>query len=198
MGSEYSWAVDALVIVLLIVSAYLAMVRGFFRELFALASWVVAFVAAFWLAPIAQPYLTGLPYLGEQLQRNCEVSVLIAFVLVVGIALILTGLVIWMMSTPARNTAVSVVDQALGLIYGALRGLVLVGVLLIAYQEIFSTENDRLEVVESAVVYPYVAQTADVIRSVTPTDMPGWLADRIQAMSAECEGVSESAPANGG
>lgn len=187
MGSEYSWAVDALVVVLVIVSSYLAMVRGFFRELFALASWIIAFAAAFFLAPVVQPYLSLIPYVGEQMHKNCEVGVLISFVLVVGVALILTGLIIWMFSTPARNTAVSVIDQVLGLVYGALRGLVLVGVLLIAYQEIFSTQNDRLEVVESAAVYPYVEQAANVIRSVTPGDMPAWLDERIRAMSAECE-----------
>lgn len=186
MGSEYAWAVDALVIVLLIISAYLAMVRGFFREIFALASWIIAFLAAFFLAPTVQPLLADIPGLGGWLS-DCEGGMLAAFIIVFGAALIVTGLIIWLFSSPTRNTAVSVIDQGLGFIYGALRGLILVAVLLIAYQEIVKSDADRLDMIEAAAVYPYVEGAADVVRSLAPERMPAWLTDRLEQMKSDCE-----------
>ncbi|MEL6977095.1 MAG: CvpA family protein [Pseudomonadota bacterium] len=185
MGSEFSWAVDALVVVLIVVSAYLAMVRGFFRELFALGSWIIAFLAAFYLAPTLKPMLEGLPGLGGLL-GDCDIGLLVAFILVFGLALILAGLIIWMFSGPSDNPAVSAIDQILGLLYGALRGLVLVSVLLIAYQEIVKSEQDKLEVVENAAVFPYVGMAADVIRGLASDDLTQWAVGSIEAMRQEC------------
>lgn len=185
MGSEFSWAVDALVIVLIVVSAYLAMVRGFFRELFALGSWIVAFLAAFFLAPTLQPILNQAPGIGGMLE-DCDIGLLVAFILVFGAALILAGVIIWLFSSPTDNPAVSVIDQLLGLLYGALRGLVLVAVLLIAYQEIVRSEADKLDVVESAAVYPYVEMAADVIRGFASEEMTQWAISSIEAMREDC------------
>lgn len=186
MGSEYSWAVDALIIVLVVVSAYLAMVRGFFRELFALASWIIAFFAAFFLAPVVYPKLTEIPGIGG-VARNCEIGLLIAFVIVFGAALILASIVIWLFSTSKHDPAISVIDQLLGLVYGAARGLVLVAVLVIVYQELIKTDAEKYDVVESAATYPYVAKTADYIRQIAPAELPQWVTDRVDQVRGDCE-----------
>lgn len=185
MGSEYSWAVDALIIVLVVVSAYLAMVRGFFRELFALASWVIAFFAAFFLAPVVYPHLASIPGVGGIL-RDCNLGLILSFVVVFGAALIVSGVVIWMFSTPNHYTAVSVVDQLLGLGYGALRGLVLVAVLVIVYQEFVSSGAEKFDVVESAATYPYVEQVAGYIRQYAPSELPDWVTERVQEAQSDC------------
>ena len=192
MGSEYSWAVDALVIVLVVVSAYLAMVRGFFRELFALASWVIAFFAAIFLAPVVHPHLAGLPGVGGFVE-SCDIGMLVAFVLVFGAALIIAGVIIWLFSSPSRYSAISVVDQVLGLIYGALRGLVLVAVLLIIYQELVRSGTEKYEVIESAAVYPYVDRTATFIRDIAPNELPAWIDERAQQIQRDCEAAKGGA-----
>ena len=185
MGSEYSWAVDALVIALVVVSAYLAMVRGFFRELFALASWVIAFFAAFFLGPQVYPHLAEIPGLGG-LVRDCNIGQLIAFVVVFGAALIVAGIVIWLFSSGANHySAVSVVDQLLGLVYGALRGLVLVAVLLIGYE--IATSDEKFDVIESAATYPYVKGTADCILANKPEGLEEWVLEHADSVRKECE-----------
>lgn len=186
-STDFAWVVDALVGVLVLVSAYLAMVRGFIRELFALGSWALAFFAAFAFAPMLQPVLATLPAVGTYL-RDCNIAMVVAFVIVFGIALIAAGMLIWIFSGSIRNTALSLFDQGMGFIYGALRGLVLVAVIYIAYQQIVP-QTDRYQFVESAQTIGVVQSTADVIRAIVPDQVPAWLEGRVNALMLECGGA---------
>lgn len=183
-STDFAWVVDAVVGVLILVSAYLALVRGFIRELFALASWVVAFFAAFAFAPLLQPALAGLPVIGPHM-ADCQVSMLVAFVAVFGIALIATGLVIWLFSGAIQDSAIGIVDSGLGFVYGALRGLVLVAVIYIAYQQIVP-DAEQYAFVERANSIELVRGAADIIRSIMPSEVPEWLESRVNQLMGEC------------
>ncbi|MEM9724662.1 MAG: CvpA family protein [Pseudomonadota bacterium] len=185
MGSEFSWAVDAVVIVLVVVSAYLAMVRGVFRELFALASWVAAFFVAFYFTSTAHAYAIDLPVLGDLL-RSCGFGMLITFILVFGATLIVCGIVIWLFSSPSSSTTISAIDQVLGLVYGAVRGLVLVAVLLLIYQNLTKSGVERLAMIDEAAVYPYLQEGAAMIDEALPEEYPSWFEDRVNEAQAEC------------
>ncbi|MEO1330993.1 MAG: CvpA family protein [Pseudomonadota bacterium] len=188
-STDFAWVIDALVGVLVIVSAYLAMVRGAIRELFALLSWAAAFFAAFAFAPMLQPMLTGLPGIGGYL-RDCNLSMVVAFVIVFGVALIATGILIWVFSGTIRNTALSLFDQGVGFIYGALRGLVLVAVIYIAYQQIV-LEADRYQFIENAYTIGVVQATAEIIQSIVPDEVPAWLEGRVNALMDQCGAASD-------
>lgn len=183
---EFAWAVDALVGVLILVSAYLAMVRGLVRELFALASWAVAFFAAFFFAPSLQPMLADLPAVGSVLS-DCPIAMVVAFIIVFGLTLIVTGAIIWMFSGGMRDSGVGVVDQGLGFIYGALRGLVLVAVIYIAYQQIVP-ESEEYAFVENAYSIGFVKELAETIQSMLPEDPPDWFRERAEQLMGQCGG----------
>lgn len=182
---EYAWVVDLVVVILVIVSAYLAMVRGLARELFALASWVIAFFAAFTLAPAVKPMLPQLDGFGEIL-RGCEAQLLISFVLVFGVSLLVTGALFWWMSGPTTDSRVGAVDSALGFAYGALRGLVLVAVLYLAYQQAAVTQTDWT-FVEQAFTIDIVRASADMLTGLMPSEPPAWFTDRVTVMLGSCE-----------
>lgn len=182
---DFAWVVDAVIIGLIVISAYLAMVRGLMRELLALLSWVVAFVAAFSLAPSVKPLLPTDP--GFQVfLSNCEMMLLVSFVLVFGLSLIVTGAAFWMLSGPTTNSKIGLADQTLGFIYGALRGLVLVAVVYIGYQQI-AQSYPEYNFVDSAFTISIVQDAANVLANLLPAgEMPGWLAERIAVMMSEC------------
>lgn len=183
-STDFAWVVDATVIVLLLVSAYLAMVRGLMRELLALASWVAAFFLAFLLAPAVQPAMAALPGVGGFLEE-CQFGMLAGFVVVFGVALIGTAILIWLFSGSIRNTALSVADQATGFIFGVLRGLVLVAVIYIAYQQIVPAA-DQYAFVENALTVDVVKQSADAVRVFVPDEVPGWLESRVNQLMGAC------------
>lgn len=180
-----SLVVDVVVCVLVLASAYLAMVRGFVRELFALASWVLAFFAAFFFAPSLQPVIAELPGVGGFLEE-CLTSMVVAFIVVFGIVLIVSGVIIWMFSGSAGDGPTAIVDQGLGFIYGALRGVVLVAVMFITY-EVLVQPTERFAFVEEAMTIDIVRDAADVVRDLLPEDeLPGWLESRVAQLRGEC------------
>lgn len=192
-STDYSWTVDLVVGLLILVSAYFAMVRGVIREMLALLSWALAFFAAFAFAPMLQPLLNSLPVLGSYLARECSLAMVVAFVIVFGVALIGAGILFWSMSGYIRNTALSLFDQGVGFIYGALRGLILAAVIFIAYQAIIP-KDDRYAFVEGAATIGVVSATAEIIRSIVPDSVPGWLESRVNALMEDCGEASTLLP----
>lgn len=184
--TDFAWVVDAIVAATIVISAYLAMVRGVFRETLALASWAVALIAGFALGPAMQPVVESVPGLGSLL-KNCQYSLIAAFLLVFGLVLLITGVLVWVFSRSIQNTALSLADQVIGFIFGAVRGLVLVAVLYIIYEQIVPPASQLASVDEAATI-TLVRQSAEMVRGVAPDQVPGWLEARVDQLLGQCDG----------
>lgn len=223
-----SLMINAGVGLLVILSAYLAMVRGFIREMLALVSWIIAFFTAIYVGPMLKEPIGALPVVGDFL-KNCQVLSFVALVVVFGLTLIALGLLYYMLSGPSRtrrggadggpvfsgagrNTRASILDQGLGFIYGALRGLVLVAVIYIAYVTVSpektlasgsaavageattgqtAPEAPQLprgqhDIVRDAGATKFVRPVAEFIWKQTPEEMPTWLAQQAEALLGDC------------
>ncbi len=64
--------VDGVVAVIILISAILAYSRGLMREILAILGWVAAIVAAYYLAPMAEPLMQEIPFINTYLEGNCE------------------------------------------------------------------------------------------------------------------------------
>ncbi len=102
-------------------------IRGFMREAVALAFLIGGLYAAWYFGPKLEPYLGG--YLAAPSVRPwiARLAVLIA-VLCAGAAI--GALMAWLM----RSAGLGFVDRMVGMLFGALRGAVLVGLLVIGGQ----------------------------------------------------------------
>ena len=79
---------DAAVVGVMGLSCVLAFFRGFVREVFAIAGWVIAAVAAFAFARQAEPLVKQIPVLDKFLGDSCELSIIAAFAAVFAGALL--------------------------------------------------------------------------------------------------------------
>ena len=116
---------DYLVIFVLLASVVISMMRGMVREVLSLAGWVVAFVVANAYAAVLAPMLPSVVP-GEVLR------LILAFIaLFVGVK-ILTVLLAMALGAFLDAGGLSLVDRALGMVFGFGRGLVIVlaGVIL--------------------------------------------------------------------
>ena len=112
-------ALDLFVIVVVALSTLLAMFRGMSREAFTLAAWLGAAAAA-WLgwpqvAPLLEPYIAD-----ETLRIAAAIGA--AFVVPLIVLLIIAGIA----ANLIEGSFLAPVDRALGIVFGALRGAVLV------------------------------------------------------------------------
>lgn len=115
--------VDLVVLAVLAVSAALAFMRGFVREVLGLAGWVGAIAAAVWGLPLVRPRLTrwfhGSPWVDP-----------VAFVIIFLVSLIVLLLIARVIGRAVRDSPVGNLDRTLGLVFGLVRGAALV---IIAY-----------------------------------------------------------------
>ena len=183
---------DAVVLLLVLLSAGLAFSRGVTRELLAIGGWLAAALAAFYFAPLVEPLIREIPVVGGFLRSSCTLSALAAFVLMFALALVLIGIFTPILSNVIRDSALGPIDKGLGFIFGAARGLVLVAVLYMLYDLVAPMEQ-RLADIDNAQSVRLVSDTAELLRAAVPSEVPDWLAARIDRLTASC-GPSSPVP----
>lgn len=189
--------VDAVVAVVIILSAILAYSRGFVREAMAIAGWVGAAVLAFVFAPAAQPLVREIPVLGDFLGESCELSVIAAFAGVFAIGLVVASLFTPLFSSVVQRSALGGVDQGLGFLFGVLRGIALVGVAFLVYDR--AVAANTLPVVDDSRSALIFASFQSNIDAAVPDDAPDWILGRYNQLTASCAApageVAPEAPA---
>jgi membrane protein required for colicin V production len=117
---------DGIVIAIVVISAVLAMVRGFVREVLSVGSWVAAAGAAYFfhgpVVPLVRPYIA-----------SDTVATIIAAAVVFFVALIIASYVTMKISDVVIDSRMGTFDRILGFGFGAVRGLVLLVVALLFF-----------------------------------------------------------------
>lgn len=112
---------DGILIGFTLVSAMLAMVRGFSREILSVVSWIAAAIAAYFFYPVVLPYVT--PYIG-----NAMLALAIAAGAVFLVTLIIVTIITMKIADFIVDSRVGALDRTLGFLYGAGRGILVVAV----------------------------------------------------------------------
>ncbi len=115
---------DLLIVLVLLGSTLIGALRGFIREIVSLVFWIAAVWAAWRFGPLVVPHLGGLladPIIAPWVGR----LVVLVLMLLVGWA---TGM---LLSYLTRSMGLGALDRVIGLLFGIMRGLVLVGLLVI-------------------------------------------------------------------
>ncbi|HEY1858106.1 CvpA family protein [Acidocella sp.] len=117
--------VDGAALLIVILSAVFSMVRGFVREVLGVFAWVGAAFAALRFYPLVQPYVNSvLP------MKNLVVYVSMGAVFLV--TLVVLSVVSALIGGMVRDSALSGLDRSLGLVFGVVRGAVIVCLAYIA------------------------------------------------------------------
>lgn len=185
--------VDGAVALVILVSAILAYSRGFVREGMAIAGWVVAAILAYIFAPKAVPLIKEIPVLKDFIAGSCELSVIAAFAGVLALALVVVSIFTPLFSSAVQRSALGGLDQALGFVFGALRGLVLVAIALVVYDRVMVSGS--LPMVDNSRTAKIFARTQDKIDQQIPSDAPGWIVARYEALVSTCTPPTGSASA---
>jgi membrane protein required for colicin V production len=119
------WTVlDYVIIGIIFVSLLLGLFRGFAKEIISLAAWVLGFFAALKLSPTVDQWLV--PYLPHAMARYVLSMVGIFFVVVL-IGCIVNKII----HAFLKFTGFGFLDHMLGLVFGLLRGLLFVVLILL-------------------------------------------------------------------
>jgi membrane protein required for colicin V production len=112
---------DLIIIAIVLVSVFIGAVRGFVREAVALISWLVAIWIAWRFSGFLHPYLGGALETPEQKTWVARGIVLIVVLLA---GSLIGAILSWITRTAA---GLSAVDRLFGVVFGLVRGFVVVG-----------------------------------------------------------------------
>jgi len=183
--------VDAGVAVITILSGVLAYSRGFTRELFAIAGWIVAAIAAFFIAPALEPLIREVPVVGSFLAASCVISMIAAFTIVVALALLVLSIFTPLIAGLVLDSALGPLDRILGFVFGIARGLVLIAIAFLIYTNLSGVEAwPPLDNAASRVVFE---ESAAVLEQNLPDSIPSWFSERIDALMVNCGDITPAA-----
>src|SRR5450755_2329012 len=153
---------DLGVIVIVLISAFLSMVRGFTGEVLAIGSWVAAAAAAYFFYPLVLPYVT--PYIHKEMiaQGVSAAGVFFATLIVVSIITV-------RLSDAILDSKIGALDRTLGFVFGAARGFLL-AVVAFAIFGWLVTEKQQPEWVKSAKTRPILEETGTKVIAMLPED----------------------------
>lgn len=124
---------DAIILIVIAVSALLSIRRGFTREAFSLISWVAAFI-------IARLFGPGLEVMLEGSIETPSARASVAFAILFAATLVVGALINHLLGELIRVTGLSSTDRLFGMVFGAVRGVVVVVVLIAVGRHLFSQD----------------------------------------------------------
>ncbi len=172
---------DLAVLGIVLVSALLSMMRGFSREVLAIASWAAAAAAAYYFYPLVLPYLA--PYIHKEIIAQAAAAAVVFFV-----TLIIVSLFTVRVSDAILDSKIGALDRTLGFVFGVARGFLLAVVAFAIFNWLVS-ERQQPEWVKNARTRPILTETADRIVALLPEDaattVDGWIKSRASAATNE-------------
>ncbi len=152
---------DGVLVGFTLVSAMLAMVRGFSREVLSIASWIAAAAAAFFfykpVLPFVQPYID-----------NSQLAIAAAAGAVFVVALIVVSLITMKIADLIIDSRIGALDRTLGFLYGAARGVLVVAVALLFFDWLVGTQRPAW--ITDAKSRPMLERIGDWLEGMLPAD----------------------------
>lgn len=155
---------DLIVLGVLGLSTLLAFSRGFVKEILSILGWIGAVIATIMLFGPARVHVRQ--YIAEPLLADIATGIGI-FV----ITLFLCGIVNHWLSGHVRNNGLGALDRSLGLVFGLVRGAVVICAAYILMAWALPNEEERPDMVNEAKSTPVVKRGAEYLMSLLPEDI---------------------------
>jgi membrane protein required for colicin V production len=151
---------DVIVVLLMMISAFLAMLRGLTREMLSIMSWALAALAALFVFSVYR----------DRVESWMDSKVLADAVLIVAvfvIVLVVVSLITVHLSDRVLDSRVGAIDRTLGFVFGLARGFLLVVIAFELYIKIVPAETHP-EWVAQAKSHGAIVKAGDALISILP------------------------------
>ncbi len=187
--------IDILVLVVLLISAGIAFMRGFIREVLTIAGVGGGLAAAYYGAPMLKPHMRGWFGVEEGIEPERLFGILpydvladalsygaIFIVVVTVLSFVSHSLAEW-----ARRVGLGAVDRSMGFLFGLIRGILLLGLLYLPVH-LFVEQNAKADWFESSRTHFYLEKVAIAMAKYLPEETR----EQAEAAMAEAEKMRDA------
>jgi membrane protein required for colicin V production len=129
---------DYIVVAIVVISGFLAMMRGLVRELFSLLAWFGAYFMAAKYYPLAKPWV-------HHYVKSDQGATYAAMGVIFFIALIILMIIGSVISGFIKGKALTAVDRSLGFLFGLARGVLIVCLVYLVSVKMFWPELEKTD-----------------------------------------------------
>ncbi|WP_337995868.1 CvpA family protein [Oleispirillum naphthae] len=155
--------VDLVVFAVVILSALFATLRGFTHEVFSIAGWLAAVLAVVFGLPVVRPYARAM--VENRMIADAGASVVLFLA-----TLFLAAMVTRTLSRGVKGSALSPVDRALGFVFGAVRGALLIVLAYLAMIWLLDLSAPPTWM-RGAKTTPWIVTGADALKGIAPASL---------------------------
>src|SRR5262249_3410591 len=163
---------DLILLTVMLISALLAMVRGFMREVLSIASWAAAAVLTLYAYPKLKPVVL------QYFSNDIVASAITVGGVFLGTLLIVSVITIKISDT-ILDSRIGALDRTLGFLFGLARGLVIVVVAYIFFDWLVPARSQP-EWVRNAKSLVVLKKTGDTLISMLPEDPESTILKRLK------------------
>ena len=147
---------DWIIIAIVVISCLIGVWRGFMREAISLATWIIGLWLAWTFSSSIEPMLGGL-------LSGPQVKVWVARLIILVLVVLAGNLVGYIVTRAVRYSPFGVADRLLGVLFGLLRGALLVGIGVILGELL---ELDAEPWWKDSALLPYMDFLGDWVRAL--------------------------------
>ena len=173
-------------IVVVLISAMLSMLRGFTREVLAIASWAAAAAAAYYFHPLLLPTMKG--YIAKEQLALAAAAGAIFFG-----SLIVVSIITVRLSDVILDSRIGALDRSLGFVFGAARGALLCVVAFVFYSWLVPPKSQP-EWVKNSRTAPLMSATGDQLMAMLPDDPESSILSRFKKPKGDEPMPEETVP----
>jgi membrane protein required for colicin V production len=168
---------DVLVLIVLLVSALIAFLRGAIREILTILGVVGGLAAAWYAGPLLIPHMEGWLGVKEGVEPEKLLGILpydllahiLSYGLIFIVVVIILSIISHMIAETARAIGLGPVDRTLGVIFGLARGVLLLGVIYFPFHLMLGPE-EKEQWFEGSKTFFYVEQTSQAMVEMLPEE----------------------------
>ena len=162
---------DYAIIIILVVSAILSTLRGMTREALGLVGWPIAIFAAKYSTPVIEPMIVSVIKVG--------IGQALSWALPFAVVVVLWFVIASVLAPGLKRAGLGALDRWLGVIFGLIRGYVIVLLTYAVAVVIMEGENNLPKQVGEAAFNPYVRASVISLSAMAPDDMRSRILDNV-------------------
>ena len=170
---------------LILFSALFAYFRGFIKEVLLIINWILAIIVAYLISPTIFTTISKIDFIMRILGDSCELMMILSFIMGFTLALITISFITYRISYFIETSIFSEINKILGLLFGALRGGIIIIIFLIVYNQVLK-ESDSWDFIGLSQSNIITLVVQEKLLNQYPKNIPDWVLRNYDSLLTNC------------